>query len=165
MRRACAALFFVLAFCPSLRASFAGMSWDSNIDQDLAGYRVYRATFSLLNVSTQTAKDNPNVQKKSVGMDVYISTTIPAGTTFYFRLTAYDAAGNESGFNTDIDWNDEELAFFVKIGDANEDGRVDLRDQSILQRSWKQKNPMADFNDDGIVDLVDQSLLISHWKK
>ena len=50
-----------------------------------------------------------------------------------------------------------------KSGDANNDGKVDLLDLSILATWWGTSNTDADFNHDGTVDLLDLSILASVW--
>lgn len=66
----------------------AVMAWDQNNEPDLAGYRVYRAT-------GPGAYGAP-VASLSPLASSYSATNLQAGTTYYFVVTAYDAAGNES---------------------------------------------------------------------
>jgi hypothetical protein len=54
-------------------------------------------------------------------------------------------------------------------GDANSDGRVDLKDYMILSRGWLSSksqtsyDPRADFNRDGLIDVADLRLLAANW--
>lgn len=50
-------------------------------------------------------------------------------------------------------------------GDANLDGKVNLKDFYTLQGNWMQLGDFSDgdFNDDGIVDLADFSILRENW--
>lgn len=90
-RALCLVLLFL--FCKTSPA-FAGdaiLSWTPNTDSDLAGYKVYYGTVSRrygapITVGNQTA---------------YTVTGLGLGT-YYFVLTAYDAAGNESAFSNEI---------------------------------------------------------------
>ena len=73
-----------------------GLSWDHNTESDLAGYYIYSATSS-------GGYTQPN-----------FAFSVPAGTnTFdfppsqpegvhYWAVTAYDLAGNESGFSNEV---------------------------------------------------------------
>jgi dockerin type I repeat protein/fibronectin type III domain protein len=63
------------------------LTWDANTESDLAGYRIHIGTSSR-NYSLLT-KDVGNVTAYSI-------TTLVANTTYYFVVTAYDNAGNES---------------------------------------------------------------------
>ena len=69
-------------------ASGNTLTWSANTEPDLAGYNVYRSAaaagpFTKLNAAVVTAT-------------AYTDTTAPVGTSYY-RLTAVDATGNESG--------------------------------------------------------------------
>lgn len=70
------------------------LAWDANSDSDLQAYKVYSGTAS------RTYACNTNVGK---------STTctigdLTAGTTYYFAVTALDAAGNESGYSSEVSY-------------------------------------------------------------
>ncbi|MET7692780.1 PA14 domain-containing protein [Streptomyces sp. NPDC005483] len=71
----------------------AELTWATNKEMDLAGYRVYRrgkgGTFPVKPLATTASAS-------------YTDTTLPkAGTTFYYEVRAYDKAGNESGGTAD----------------------------------------------------------------
>jgi len=71
---------------PSPVTSSRTLSWDTNTETDLAGYRVYRRTGSSYGAALA---------------DVGLATSYPAsglvaGTTYWFTVTAYDRSGNES---------------------------------------------------------------------
>lgn len=62
------------------------LTWNANVETDLAGYKVYVGTSSGLygppiNVGTATS---------------YVFSKLNAGVTYYFTVTAYDQSGNES---------------------------------------------------------------------
>ena len=66
----------------------ATLDWADNADADLAGYRVHRR--------------NPNgswpaAPLAQTAASAYTATGLKNGTSYTFRVTAYDAAGNESG--------------------------------------------------------------------
>lgn len=51
-------------------------------------------------------------------------------------------------------------------GDANNDGRVDLTDLTVLAAHWQQQATLVqgDINGDGHVDLTDLTVMASHWQ-
>ncbi len=65
-----------------------GLDWADNAEPDLAGYRVYRR-----------AADGswPATPLASVASSAYTVKGLRNGTTYAFRVTAYDKSGNESG--------------------------------------------------------------------
>src|SRR2546425_1714586 len=69
------------------------LAWDANIESDLAGYRVHsgtssgRYTLPTIDVGLVNDYSVPNLQ---------------ANTTYYFMVTAYDRAGNESLPSNDV---------------------------------------------------------------
>lgn len=65
------------------------ISWDSNTEPDLAGYRVYYGQSSYF--------FRYNID---VGLETFHSiSSLPDTGMFYFAVTAYDLNGNESGFS------------------------------------------------------------------
>ena len=70
------------------------LSWSPNSESDLAGYKVYRATSSggygapLATVTTGTTQ--------------YVASGLPKGATYFFVITAYDKAGNESAYSGEV---------------------------------------------------------------
>jgi chitodextrinase len=74
--------------------SSATLTWTANTESDLAGYKVYRATASgAYGAPIATLQGNvPN----------YVATGLQNGTTYFFVITAYDTAGNESGWSNEI---------------------------------------------------------------
>ncbi|WP_425464146.1 BACON domain-containing protein [Nitrospira lenta] len=69
------------------------LSWVPNSESDLAGYKVYRATSSGgygAPIATLTA-----------GTNQYVSSGLAKGFTYFFVITAYDEAGNESPYSSE----------------------------------------------------------------
>ncbi len=67
-------------------------SWDANTEADLAGYKVYYGTVS---------------GNYTVSLDVGNATSatidsLDFNTTYFFAVTAYDNAGNESDFSDEV---------------------------------------------------------------
>lgn len=75
-------------------SSSATLTWRANTESDLAGYRVYRATSSgTYGAPIATIQGNtPN----------YIATGLQIGTTYFFVVTAFDTAGNESAYSNEV---------------------------------------------------------------
>jgi curli biogenesis system outer membrane secretion channel CsgG len=74
---------------------FAGalkVSWDANTEPDLAGYKIYYGQ-SANNYTTTINVGN---------VTLYTVDQLTEGVTYYFVVTAYDLAGNESGFSTEV---------------------------------------------------------------
>lgn len=71
----------------------ATLTWAANGETDLAGYKIYRATSpgayggAIATVGKTTS---------------YSATNLSPNTTYYFVITAYDTAGNESSFSTEV---------------------------------------------------------------
>lgn len=70
----------------------ATLSWVSNTDSDLAGYKVYMGTSSGL---YGTPVDVGNVTTYTAG-------NLSPGTTYYFSVTAYDQSKNESVHSSEV---------------------------------------------------------------
>ncbi len=81
---------FLIGKAASVMAGEATLSWQSNAESDLAGYKVYVGTASRV----YSAPINVNK------LTTYTVTGLnPA--TYYFAVTAYDTAGNESAFSAE----------------------------------------------------------------
>jgi len=75
-------------------SSSVTLTWNSNTESDLAGYRVYRATSSgAYGAPIATIQGNTTS---------YIATGLQFGTTYYFVVTAFDIAGNESSYSNEV---------------------------------------------------------------
>jgi hypothetical protein len=74
--------------------SSATLTWDPNTDNDLAGYKIYRATAS--------GAYGAALGTVPAGTVTYQATGLSANTTYFFVITAYDDAGNESSFSNEV---------------------------------------------------------------
>ncbi len=63
------------------------LAWNPNTETDLAGYRIYSGT-------SPGSYTRPMINVGNV--NAYTVTNLTATTTYYFVVTAYDSAGNES---------------------------------------------------------------------
>jgi len=75
-------------------AAITNMAWDANTEPDLAGYKMYQST---------TGATGPWVLIRTIpkGTLVAASNDLPDGT-YHWTLTAFDTAGNESGYSNII---------------------------------------------------------------
>jgi len=74
--------------------SSATLTWSPNTDSNLAGYKVYRATASGVYGAALTTVP--------AGTLTYQATGLSANTTYFFVITAYNSAGNESSFSNEV---------------------------------------------------------------
>ena len=105
-------LFHKEAFCGQ-----ATLAWDPASASSLAGYKVYYGTVSrnypfAVDAGTQTTAT---------------ITGLTAGATYYFAATAYDTAGTESAFSSEVTYTVPATNWkIVGIGDFNNDGQPDI---------------------------------------
>lgn len=104
-----------LAACaPAARAASVTIDWDANIEGDLAGYRLFYANASLLAMTTGQAMTDGSVTKMNfpgTGTTAFIN-NLNDGATYYFRLTAYNSAGQQSEFSV----SPLEISTFTPLG-------------------------------------------------
>jgi hypothetical protein len=80
---------------PSSITGSAILTWNSNSEPDLAGYKMYVGTQSGL----YTFPGSPF----TIGsITSYTIINLPAGQTYFFALSAYNTAGNESPLSTEV---------------------------------------------------------------
>ena len=96
---------FIPAIALNASAATITLDWDANSEIDLAGYRLYQATSSLMDpvvLSTTQAAGLSYISKLDQETTTsYTITELADATSYYFRLTAFDETGNESLFNID----------------------------------------------------------------
>jgi len=71
------------------------LTWTANGEPDLAGYKVYVGTAS----DTYSLPGSPFVAGKVTS---YTVSNLPKGQTYYFAISAYDSAGNESALSAEV---------------------------------------------------------------
>jgi hypothetical protein len=71
------------------------LSWNLNSEQDLAGYKIYVGTQSGL----YTLPGSPFTIGRMTSFTV---ANLPLGQTYFFALSAYDNAGNESPLSVEV---------------------------------------------------------------
>ncbi len=84
-------IFSFLFFSTAVFAGDATLTWSANTESDLAGYRVYFGTASRAY--------GPSI---NVGKTTSHTLTGLANQTYFFAVTAYDTAGNESSFSAEV---------------------------------------------------------------
>ncbi len=80
----------------TLTASTAGtatLTWNANTETDVAGYKIYRATASGAYGAPVATIDK---------VTSYVASDLQTGTTYFFVITAFDTAGNESAFSNEV---------------------------------------------------------------
>ncbi len=89
MKRAISAIFLLAA---NGLAGEAKVSWTANTEADLAGYKIYQGTVSRNYTQTIDAGNTTSFTISGLSDNV----------EYFFALTAYDTAGNESGYSAEI---------------------------------------------------------------
>ncbi|MCH8010394.1 MAG: VCBS repeat-containing protein [Candidatus Marinimicrobia bacterium] len=112
------------------------LRWDANTEADLHKYNIYRDITS----PAQTLIDS--VVAASPPDTFYTDTGLTNGTLYYYRITAVDSTGNESGFSTEVSGTPQDLTppaapiGLVVTDSTTSSGTVSLR--------WN-RNTEADF--------------------
>jgi fibronectin type 3 domain-containing protein len=76
-------------------AAQATLAWDPNTESDLAGYRIHYGT----------ASGSYTVHTDVHNVTTYSLTDLKEGQLYYFAVTAYDTAGNESGYSNEVSYS------------------------------------------------------------
>jgi hypothetical protein len=112
-----AALLFFLLVSPA-NAYDIFLAWDPNSEQDLAGYVLYvddeKSEMLYEHVDTypleEIVPNNPRVKITSLQNDIY----------YYFVVTAYDTAGNESDYSDELCIRNGKICQDSSDGDSND---------------------------------------------
>ena len=85
-------IFYLLLVPVTLFAATLQISWNNNTEEDLAGYRIY---YGHLSGSYEYVLD--------VGASICIDIEgVEEDTVYFFAVTAYDLAGNESSYSGEV---------------------------------------------------------------
>ena len=91
----------------------------------------------------------------------YSNTGLQANATYTYRVSAYDAAGNQSSQSSQASATTQSA---YASADINQDGYVNSVDFGILMSYWgSSSRPAADLNQDGYVNSVDFGIMMSQW--
>ena len=88
-------------------AATVDFGWDANTEADLAGYRIYKSTVSGQFVQ---GTDSQNfLGEIPAGTQTFTESNVTDGT-YFWALTAFDTAGNESDFSNEVTLTIDETA-------------------------------------------------------
>jgi subtilisin family serine protease len=128
------------------------VTWNASSDNTtVKGYRVYRNGKLIATTLTNLLG--------------FADRSVRAGNTYYYRVAAFDPAGNQSAKSAVAKVTIPSGTPKRKIGDLNSDGKINIRDLSILISKWGARRSVADINGDGRVNIRDLSILLSRWGK
>jgi fibronectin type 3 domain-containing protein len=74
--------------------SAATLSWNASTSSDAAGYKVYKATASGTYGAPLATLQGSVLSYQAIGLQI--------NTTYFFVVTSYDAAGNESPHSNEV---------------------------------------------------------------
>lgn len=126
-------LLVVLFFTQGLFARDIRLIWIPNSEHDLAGYNIYYGEASR---QYEWIFDVGDTTQFTIGLD--------DTTSYYFAATAYDTAGNESGFSNEVHTDSLNVLYLtapvfeieiLEMLDINDDREID-------QRDWYQWNQL-----------------------
>jgi len=168
----------ITAFTDSLR-----VGWTAITDGDLTKYRIYRDTVAIDSVAGPGAYTP--YDSVGVGTTMIADSAVAADSTYHYRVTSVDNAGNESSFSKEVQARPA-AALTVWPGDTDNDGVVNQNDVLPLGFQWGQTGPArdstgctfkgrvaaawptqaatyADANGDGVVDQGDVLCIGLNW--
>ncbi|MFX0181988.1 MAG: dockerin type I domain-containing protein [Candidatus Hodarchaeota archaeon] len=93
------------------------LSWLPNTESDLAGYKVYKGD-----------KSKNYISIIDVGNVISWKDSIFCETSYYYAVTAYDTASNESGYSNEVIANFTCSETLIDVGDFNGDGEIGFLD-------------------------------------
>ena len=170
----------LLLLAGSAKAASMNLGWDAvttNADgtalTDLAGYRLFQFSSSMLAMTTAQAMTSGTVIKTtlpSAGLTTTVA-NLTAGSQYYFRLAAYDTAGNQSGFNVNASGAGVEISTTipnvtlppVNVCDVNRDGSVNVTDVqlSVNQALGITACGTGNVNGDAACNVTDVQLVVN----
>jgi hypothetical protein len=128
------------------------LEWDAASDSDIAGYKIYYGTSSR---SYDTIMDVGNYTTATIG-------NLDGNQDYYFAVTAYDAAGNESGYSDEVfyrpDTDDDGMADaweLLYFGNLDQDGTLDWDNDGlsdVIESEYSTDPKSSDSDGDGFSD-------------
>jgi hypothetical protein len=121
-----ALISLILFSPPGLYAAEVTLAWDPSTDPNVTGFRVYYGT------SNHSYQFNDDAGKNTT---VTVS-NLQDGTTYYFAVTAYNAAGIESGYSNEVSYNSTVMCLYSispasqSVGSSGVAGTVSVSSQS-----------------------------------
>lgn len=135
--------------CPQVFAGDVSLAWDPSASEGVIGYKVYTGNSS-------GAYNEPIVIGNQTS---YTVTDLSDGFYYYFAVTAFDAAGNESAFSNEVMTL---VGGSGKTCDINGDSSVNVVDIQAMVIIVLGINPFSDvfdLNGDGSIDVLDLQIL------
>ncbi len=117
-------LIFSVLFAQAASAASVTLTWDRNQEPDIAGYKIYWGTSSRNYQNSTTVYDSATQPLKKS----YNVSGLDEGRTYYFAVTAFDMANQESNFS-------HEIVRSTPAGNENEDSSWDewYENQNFLE--------------------------------
>lgn len=168
----------LLLLAGSAKAASVNLGWnavttnaDGSAITDLAGYRLFQSGSSMLSMTTAQAMTNGAIIKTDLpgaGLTTTVS-NLTAGSQYFFRLAAYDTAGNQSGFNVDANNLAVEISTTIPSGttvnvfDVNKDGVVNVTDVQLTvnQALGITACSTGNVNGDAACNVTDVQLVVN----
>lgn len=127
-----------------IMAADVALAWNANTESNLSGYKIYYGT------SSGNLNNSVNVGK----VTTYTVTGLPLGVTYYFAATAYNTAGNESGYSNIVSTT---VGSTSPSCDVNGDGSVNALDLQGLSNGILagSTSGVYDINRDTAVNALD----------
>jgi hypothetical protein len=146
--KALLAILFLLCGCAHALAADVSLAWDASVSENISGYKVYIGN----------ASQTYNAPTTIGNVTTYTVTGLSNGT-YYFAVTAFDTAGNESGFSNEVSTT---IGSSSVTCDINSDTSVNALDLQSLANVILGINPTSssyDLNQDGSVNVLDLQIL------
>ncbi|MBW2059722.1 MAG: fibronectin type III domain-containing protein [Deltaproteobacteria bacterium] len=132
-------VLMVLSWMTPAEAAYLDLAWNANTEPDLAGYQVYYGSGSGAYSHSVDVGDTTTYRLEG----------LTAGATYYVSVTAYDTAGNESGYSNEVSG----VAVPESGSDSDTDGLPDDWEWSYF--GSLDYGPGGDGDGDGATNLVE----------
>ncbi len=96
-------LLCLLIHQPPAKAASTTLSWDQNVESDLAGYKIYQRTLPLFDFGSPIFSGLPS----NASSPSRTISGLNADTEYGFITTAFDQSGNESGPSNEVIYSSE----------------------------------------------------------
>jgi hypothetical protein len=130
------------------------LTWDPNVEPNVAGYSVYWGIESGI-----------YPQSVDVGSQTdYTIYSLEEGQTYYFSVTAYKGTGTESDYASEV-YVTLNTQMSSCAGDIDQDGIVDGQDMAAFSTAFESSigelnyDPAADFDSDGAIAIPDLEVI------
>ncbi len=136
------------------------LDWSDITDADFASYNVYR--------STTTGSGYGAALAGGLTTSAFIDSTVTAGTTYYYVVTAVDAYGYESPLSVEVAATPKANDVRVFMGDVNGDAGVNIADAiALLGYLFAKATPpkcakAGDANDDDGLNIADAVSILGY---